>query len=180
MRDSSNKLIEILYLEDIKLLKKSSLEEYFSKANTELLEFLNPELSYPYTVEDQGDNGMIYLTQYKDDPKFAITLKKGGINGNHYWILDFYFPETEKGFSRQKNLQGENYLDTLSKVLIDNIIPHTKESKYKILYFRAYNGDNAGTLRKKVFNKIINKFSLSNIFDIKEENNSFILKLKND
>ena len=42
------KLIEILFHEDIKLLKNKGLQEYYSFANTLLIEFLNPGLSYDY------------------------------------------------------------------------------------------------------------------------------------
>ena len=52
MRNDEQRLIEILFIEDCKLLKNVSLLEYYSNANTTLQELLNPDLSYPYEKMD--------------------------------------------------------------------------------------------------------------------------------
>ena len=71
------KLIEILFHEDVKILKNKGLQEYYSFANTLLTEFLNPQLSYDYEkiVRDSGE--LMFKLKYEDDPYFVVTLKKG-------------------------------------------------------------------------------------------------------
>lgn len=172
------KLIEILYHEDIKLLKNKGLQEYYSSANTLLTEFLNPELSYDYEkiVRDNGE--IMFKVKYEDDPYFVVTLKKGGFNENHYWILDFYFPEKDNGFSKQKELKGKNYLDTVSKIFKDEILPYIEKNQYPILYFKAYSNDSYGNLRMKVFTKIVDKFVDKNTFDIEKRSNEFVIRKK--
>ena len=123
-RFDEERLIEILFLEDYKLLKNTSLLEFYNQANTQLLEFLNPNLAYPYEKTDMGDGQKMYKVKYKNDPTFVITLKRGGLDGNYYWVIDCYFPETEKGYSRGLSLEGENYIDTVCKVLVDEILPY--------------------------------------------------------
>lgn len=173
---NEEKLIEILFHEDVKILKNKGLQEYYSLANTLLTEFLNPELSYDYEkiVRDSGE--LMFKVKYKDDPYFVITLKKGGLNENYYCILDFYFPEKDKGFDKQSGLKGKNYLDTVSKIFKDEILPFIEKNKYSILYFKAYSNDSYGNLRMKVFTKIIDKFINKNIFNIEKKSNEFIIK----
>jgi hypothetical protein len=170
------KLIEILFHEDIKLLKNKGLQEYYSFANTLLIEFLNPGLSYDYEkiVRDSGE--LMFKVKYEDDPYFVVTLKKGGLDGNHYWVLDFYFPEKDNGFARQKELKGNNYLDTVSKICKDEILPFIEKNQYPILYFKAYSNDSYGNLRMKVFSKIVDKFVNKEQFDIEKRTNEFIIR----
>ena len=88
------------------------------------------------------------------------------------------FPETEKGYSRNLGLKGENYLDTLSKILRDEILPYVEKHEYNTLTFRPYQNDNAGETRKKVFKKIIDKFLPKDKFNFEEKNNTFIITKK--
>jgi hypothetical protein len=175
---NEEKLIEILFHEDVKILKNKGLQEYYSLANTLLTEFLNPELSYNYEkiVRDSGE--LMFKIKYENDPYFIITLKKGGINENHYWILDFYFPEKEDGFAKQEVLKGENYLDTVSKIFKDEILPFIEKNQYPILYFKAYSNDSYGNLRMKVFTKIVDKFINKNTFDVEKRSNEFVITKK--
>jgi hypothetical protein len=172
------KLIEILFHEDVKILKNKGLQEYYSFANTLLTEFLNPQLSYDYEkiVRDSGE--LMFKLKYEDDPYFVVTLKKGGLNENHYWILDFYFPEKDNGFDKQKDLKGKNYLDTISKIFKDEILPFIEKNQYPTLYFKAYSKDSYGNLRIKVFSKIVDKFVDKKIFDIEKKPNEFIIRKK--
>jgi len=177
-RYDESRLIEILFLEDCKLLKNGSLLEYYERANTQLYEFLNPDLAYPYEEVNMNDGQKMFKIKYENDPTFVITLKRGGLNNNYYWVLDFYFPETEKWYSRDLGLKGENYLDTLSKVLQDEILPYIEKHEYNTLAFRPYQNDNAGETRKKVFKKIIDKFLPKDKFNFEEKNNTFIITKK--
>lgn len=174
-RYDHQRLIEILFIEDCKLLHSSSLQEYYDRANTSLLEFLNPDLSYSYEISNMTDGQKLYKVKYKTDPHFVITLKRGGINGNYYWIVDFYFPETEKGFAKGLSLEGKNYIDTLCKVLKDEILPYIETSEYGTLYFKPYTNDGSGEIRKKVFRKIIDKFLPKDKFGFTEKDSNFII-----
>jgi hypothetical protein len=178
MRNDEQRLIEILFIEDCKLLNNVSLEEYYSRANTNLLEFLNLDLSYPYETVNLDKGQKMYKIKFKNDPYFVITLKLGGLNENYYWILDFYFPETEKGYERGLGLVGENYMDTVCKVLKDEILPYIEKSEYQTLFFKAYVNDKAGEIRKKVFRKIIDKFLPKDKYSFTEKDNNFIIKKK--
>ena len=175
---NEGKLIEILYHEDIKILQNKGLQEYYSLANTLLSEFLNPELSYNYEkiVRDSGE--LMFKIKHENDPYFVITLKKGGLNGNHYWILDFYFPEKDNGFDRQEELKGKNYLDTVSKIFKDEILPFVEKDQYPILYFKAYSKDSYGNLRMKVFSKIVEKFVNKENFNVEKRSNEFVITKK--
>jgi hypothetical protein len=172
------KLIEILYHEDIKILQNKGLQEYYSSANTLLPEFLNPDLSYDYEKITRDNGELMFKVKYEDDPYFVVTLKKGGLEGNHYWILDFYFPEKENGFDKQKELKGKNYLDTVSKICKDEILPFIETNQYPILYFKAYSKDSYGNLRMKVFSKIVEKFVNKNNFEIEKRSNEFVISKK--
>jgi len=177
-RFDESRLIEILFMEDCKLLRKGSLSEYYERANTQLLEFLNPSLSYPYEVVDRDKGQKMYKVKHEEDPTFVVTLKREGINNNHYWVIDFYFPETEKGYEKQQGLRGENYLDTLCKIFKDEILPYLEKSEYGTLYFKPYTNDSDGGVRKKVFRKIVDKFLPKDKFGFEEKDNNFIIKRK--
>lgn len=169
--------IELSFIEDVKLLQKHGLKEYYNKANKGLYEFLNPDLAFPYK-EVSMNNGqrMWKVEKQNNDPQFLVTLKEGA--GEDYWVLDFYFFET--GFKKQEGLTGKYYIDTLSKIIRDNIIPYFLKSKKDTLYFNAYSSDNSGEMRKKVFNKLIDKFVNKSQFNIEIENNDFIITKKVD
>lgn len=172
--------IELSFIEDCKILKKAkSLKEYYNKANTGLYEFLNPSLSYPYeTIDMVGGQKIWKVEKQNNDPILVVTLKKGGLNNNHYWIIDFYFPETEKGFDKKQGLEGKNYLDTISKIFIDELLPYIEQSEYNTLLFKAYINDGAGNQRKTVFKKMVDKFLPKDKFTFSEEHNNFIIRKK--
>jgi len=167
--------IELSFIEDVKTLQKYGLKEYYNKANLGLYEFLNPELSYPYSEENMNNGQKMWkVEKQENDPQFLVTLKEGA--GEDYWVLDFYFFET--GFKKQEGLTGKYYIDTLSKIVRDNIIPYFLKSKKDILYFNSYSSDGGGETRKKVFNKLIDKFVDKSQFDIKIDENDFIITKK--
>ena len=171
-----NKWIELSFIEDIKILKKYGLKEYYDKANTGLYEFLNPELSYNYNEVNMSDGQKMWkVEKQNDDPQFLVTLKEGI---GEYWVLDFYFFET--GFKKQEGLTGKYYIDTLSKIVRDNIIPYFLKSKKDELYFNAYSSDGEGETRKKVFTKLTDKFVDKSIFNVKIEGNDFIITKNED
>ena len=120
----------------------------------------------------------MFKVKYEDDPYFVLTLKKGGPDKNHYWVLDFYFPEKIDGFARQKELKGKNYLDTVSKICKNEILPFIEKNQYPILYFKAYSNDSYGNLRMKVFSKIVDKFVNKEQFDIEKRTNEFVIRKK--
>jgi hypothetical protein len=164
--------IELAFIEDVKILQKCGLKEYYNKANTGLYEFLNPDLAYPYEETNMSNGQKMWkVEKQNDDPQFLITLKEGA--GNDYWVLDFYFYET--GFKKQEGLTGKYYLDTLSKVIKDNIIPYFLKSKNNTLYFNAYSSDGSGEMRKKAFSRLIDKFVDKSLVNIEIEGNDFII-----
>ena len=166
--------VELSYIEDVKILQKYGINEYYDKANRGLYEFLNPELSYPYSEENMSNGQKMWkIEKQNNDPQFLVTLKEGV---GEYWVLDFYFFET--GFKKQEGLTGKHYIDTLSKIVKDNIIPYFLKSKKNELYFNSYSSDGGGETRKKVFNKLIDKFVDKSIFDIKIDGNDFIINKK--
>lgn len=164
--------IEISFIEDTKTLKKYDLQEYYDKANLGLYEFLNPDLSYEYEENNMSDGQKMWVVEkIANDPQFLVTLKKDEINKD-YFILDFYFYET--GFLKQKGLEGKHYLDTLTKIYRDEILPYFLISKENLLYFTAYSDDGSGNTKKKVFEKIINKF-IDNRFNIDVKGMEFFI-----
>jgi hypothetical protein len=170
-----NKWIELSFIEDYKLLQKYGLKEYYNKANLGLYEFLNPELSYGYEEINMSDDQKKWKVEKQgNDPQFLVTLKKG--MGGEFFILDFYF--YEGGFDKQQGLEGKQYLDTLTKIVKDNVIPYFILSSKSKLYFNAYNGDNEGKTRQKIFIKIIDKFIDKNKFNIENRNEDFIITKK--
>lgn len=171
-RNDLKRLLEIVFLEEVKSLNEVGVEKY---RNNPILEYLNPGLSYVYEESDFGSKGKMWSVKQEDDFNFLITLKYSEIN--KFFVLDFYFPENEeKRFERIKSLKGKHYLDTLCKVFIDEIIPYfEKQNKINSIYFNAYSEDGAGNLRKKVFNKILDKFLDKNLFNIKVEGLNFLI-----
>lgn len=175
--NESNRWIELSFIEDTKsFTSKKKITEYYSKANQSLFEHLNPVLSYNYSEKLMGEVQKMWVVDKQDqDPQFVITLKtKPDLK---YWILDFYFVET--GFNSQSGLTGKNYLDTLTKVIKDNVIPYfISQTNKDILFFNAYSGDNKGQSRKLAFKKIIDKFVNTEDLDIQIKGDDFIIKKK--
>jgi hypothetical protein len=169
-----NRWIEISFIEDTKILHNTkSLIEYYDRANKGLFEFLNPDLSYPYTEENMSKGQKVWVVKKQnDDPQFVVTLK----NDTAYYILDFYFYET--GFDKQSGLEGEHYLDTLCKIIKDEVIPYFLSSEKPLIYFSAYSKDGSGETRKKVFTKIVSKFFDKNKFDIDIQGTEFLINKK--
>lgn len=169
-----NKWIELSFIEDSKILQKQGLKEYYSQANQGLYEFLNPELSYDYDEVDMSNGQKIWKVKKQgNDPQFLVTLKTSKSMGPEYFILDFYF--YEGGFDKQQGLEGKHYLDTLTKIIKDNVIPYFLSSDKSKLYFYAYDDDTMGSTRHKVFKKIIDKFMDNSKFDIETRTEDFTI-----
>jgi hypothetical protein len=93
--------------------------------------------------------------------------------------LDFYFPETEKGFAKTKGaIKGEYYLDTVSKIVKDEVMPYFEQSDLENLFFKSYTNDGAGQMRKSLFQRLINKFISKDKFNIKINDSIFIITKK--
>ena len=172
--------IQLSFINDCKILQEAkSLDEYYDKANKGLYEFLNPDLAYNYEELDMSDGQKMWKIEKQDnDPTMVVTLKKQGLE-NKYWVLDFYFPETEKGFAKTKGaIKGEHYLDTVSKIVKDEIIPYFEHSNLEDLFFKSYTNDGAGQVRKSFFQRAINKFISKDKFNIKIDGSIFIITKK--
>ena len=171
----SKRWIELSYIDDCKILNKYSIQEYYSKANQGLYEFLDPGLSYEYEEVDRSQEQKLWVVEkIGDDPQFLVTLKI--IKSNEYFVLDFYFYET--GMKKNQGLTGENYLDTLCKIVKDNIVPYFIKSPRKTIYFSTYTEDGAGNARKKAFTRIVDKFFDKNKFNIKIDGYEFFITKK--
>jgi hypothetical protein len=173
--------IELSFIEDVKTLQKYGLSEYYNKSNMGLYEFLNPEFSYEYEEGNMSDGQKIWKIQKQDnDPQMVVTLKKQGLD-TKYWVLDFYFPETEKGYAKTKEgLKGKYYLDTVSKIVRDEVIPYFEQSDLDIMFFKAYTNDGAGIMRKNLFQRMIDKFIPKDKFNIKVQDLTFIINKNNE
>lgn len=171
--------IELSFIEDVKILQKYGLNEYYDRANKGLYEFLNPELAYEYEENNMSDGQKMWKIQKQDgDPQMVVTLKKQGLD-NKYWVLDFYFPETEKSFDQNKEVvKGKHYLDSVAKIIKDEVIPYFESSDLNTLFFRAYTRDGAGNMRKSLFQRLIDKFVPKDKFDIKIQDLTFIINKK--
>ena len=176
-----SKWIELSFIEDCKALQKYGLSEYYNKSNMGLYEFLSPELSYEYEEGNMSDGQKIWKIQKQDDdPQMVVTLKKQGLD-TKYWVLDFYFPETEKGYAKTKEgLKGKYYLDTVSKIVRDEVIPYFEQSDLDIMFFKAYTNDGAGVMRKNLFQRMIDKFIPKDKFNIKVQDLTFIINKNNE
>ena len=177
IRRDLDRLLEVTVLLESRILKSvGSLQEYYTVVSSNLMEFLNPEQSYNYS-EVEVDGGYLYkVEKFKKDPQFVVTLKKNGTSH----VLDFYWPETEKGFERVEGLEGTNYLDTLVRIMQKEILPKLESGNISQIIFAPYQGDNIGELRAKVFNKILDKFVSLQKFTIFTKTDFIIIKKKND
>ena len=102
------KLIEILYHEDVKILKNKGLQEYYSFANTLLKEFLNPELSCYESAQchalSSGEKGYVGHDRVNKDCK-----------------MDFYGECCQYGYSKG--------LDIVLDLLFDYDVPSVGHRK---------------------------------------------------
>ena len=172
------KLIELSFIEDCKTLHKYGLREYYEKVNRGLYEFLNPELSYHYENIDRSDGQKMYkVNKQNNDPQFLVTLKNSKREDEgDLFILNFYF--YEGGFDKQSALEGKHYLDTLTKIVKDEVIPYFLISDKNKLYFHAYDNDGGGKMRENLFKRMIDKFVNKNIFNIEKRSNEFVITKK--
>lgn len=177
IRKDLDRLLEVQFLQETQILKHSnSLQEFYSRTSTDILEFLNPTKSYGYDVVEVGDGYLYKVEKIGNDPQFVVTLKKNG--SNH--VLDFYWPESEKGFERIPGLQGTNYLDTLVNILQVEILPMLESGKLSHIMFAPYQIDSAGELRNKVFSRIVEKFVDSQKFTILKTQDYTVIGRKYD
>ena len=169
-----NRWDELLFIEDVKTLKKYGLVEYYDKANRGLYEFLDPEHAYPYQSVNMSDGQKMWkIDKQGDDPILVMTLKKL----TDIWVLDFYFPESEDGFSKVvQGLTGTNYLDTVAKIVRDEVIPYFKSSDIQSIFFRAYSHDGGETMRVSLFKRLINKYIPKSDFKVDISDSSFRIK----
>lgn len=177
IRRDSDRLLEAQFLQETRILRLSnSLQKYYSTVNQNILEFLNPDKSYEYQVVRVGNGYLFKVERISNDPQFIITLKQ---NGTAH-VLDFYWPETEKGFNRIKGLDGTQYLDTLAKVIQTEILPMLEDGKLSKVIFAPYQADSAGELREKVFNKLVEKFVDKEKFAILKKQDFTVITNRND
>jgi len=169
-----NRWDELSFIEDTKVLRKYGLVEYYNKGNTGLYEFLDPEQAYPYETVNMSDGQKMWkIDKQGDDPVLVMTLKKL----TDIWVLDFYFPETESGFSRtEQGLTGRNYLDTIAKIVRDEILPYFKSSEIPTLFFKAYSYDGGEVMRVNLFKRLIDKYMPKSEFKVDISDSSFRIK----
>jgi len=170
---------ELILLEVTKRLQQStSVEEYYESSKLPILEHLNPNNSYKYVTKKQGSN-FKWVVKVDNDPAFVVALN---LKNSDYYVLDFYYIKIDSEgnpvqvFDRNKDepgLEGIYYLDTLCKIVLDEILPIFQKSKINLLYFTAYNKDGSGEQRASIFNAIISKFKLKEKFNIKIEGLEF-------
>lgn len=162
---------DLFFHQSMKVISNKYLHELKTYQKEDIYEYLDPNLSYPYDFKSYED-GKMWVTKYEDDPEFRVLLKWSKLN--NFYVLDFLF-NTGKTYDTQKGLKGKNYLDTLCKILNNEIIPYIGNES---LYFNAYDSDGKGDFRKNVFTKILDKFLDKNKYDIQIEGLNFLIKKK--
>lgn len=170
-------LFSVYFHELGKLLRNKGLREYMS-GREDLKEYLNPSLSYPYKkYKEKEDFGWVVQPQ-EEDPLFVVTLRM--VKQGH--VLDFFWPTTgDKRFEKPEMLSGKHYLDTLSKVVSEEVEPLLKRGEVKRVLFLPYSEDGREGIRKKVFLAIIDKFLDKALYELKNfEETYFIEKTKKD
>lgn len=169
-------LTEISVLEDFRIFRNcSSLDEYFNSRNKLLSEFIDPNLSYSYSVKNIDGGYLFAVEQVENDPPFVVTLKPNG----KMFVLDFYWPSAENGFSRIESIKGKHYLDTLAKIVRDEIPDILNKSKKDGVVFMSYSVEGEGEKRKSLFKRLIDKFVDREKFTILNKEDLFIIKKKN-
>lgn len=170
-------LISVYSSELNKLLRDKGIQEYMS-GREDLREYLDPLLSYPY-IKGQTKEGYRWLvTSQEGDPPFMVTLVE--IKQGH--VLDFFWPTAEsKRFEKPEMLVGKHYLDTLSKIITQEIEPLLRGGKVERVIFTPYSKDGRGVIRKKVFLAIIDKFLDKTLYQLKNfEETYYIEKIKQE
>lgn len=167
-----NRYEQLIFLEDLKSFNFLNLNEIknpsYYKRN--IFEYLNPNFSYEYEYNEY-EGGKLWKCKYKNDPEFRVILKWSSLH--NFYVLNFMFMEDDKIY--KQTLEGKNYLDTLCKIIIEEIIPYIEKD---ILYFNAYGEDGYGLQRKQIFNKIIDKFIDKSKYSIEIEGFNFLIKQK--
>ena len=175
-RKDSEIVTEVLVLEDFRIFRNcQSIDEYFSNRNQLLSEFINPNLSYSYSIKDINGGYLFDVEQVEDDPSFVVTLKPNG----KMFVLDFYWPSSQDGFSRLNSIKGKHYLDTLAKIVRDELPDILDKSNEEGVVFMAYNVDSGGNKRKSLFKRLIDGFVNKEKFTILDKEDLFIIKKKN-
>lgn len=177
MNRNDNEIItEVLVLEDLRILLNSkNTKEYFNNRKNLLSEFINPSNSYQYSIKELEQGYIFLIDQVENDPNFIVTLKPNG----RMFVLDFYWPSTQDGFSRLDSIKGKYYLDTLAKIVRDELPDIIDKSNKEGVVFMAYNVDGGGNKRKSLFKRLIDRFVNKEKFTILDKENLFIIKKKN-
>lgn len=170
-------LISVYTSELNKLLLDKGIQEYMS-GREDLREYLNPLLSYPYIKKQLEKDYRWLVTSQEGDPPFMVTL--GKIKQGH--VLDFFWPTAEdRRFEKPEMLNGRHYLDTLSKIVVQEVEPLLRRGEVERVIFTPYSEDGGGNIRKKVFLAIIDKFLDKVLYELKNfEETYFIEKTKKD
>lgn len=178
-RDYSKDLDLILNEITKRLQQSSSVEGYYQDAKHSILEYLDPSKSYPYLSRSMG-NSSKWVVKQENDPAFVVALTAVR---SEYYVLDFYFVEiSSRGEVQQvfhkrntntQGIQGTNYLDTLCRITLDEVLPMFEQSSVPMLYFNAYNEDGNGSQRKAIFAKIISKFQIDDRYRVQEDGYEF-------
>lgn len=171
-------LISVYSSELSKLLRDKGVQEYMN-GREDLREYLDPLLSYSY-IKGQTKEGYRWLVpfQEEEDPPFMVTLVE--IKQGH--VLDFFWPTAEsERFEKPEMLVGKHYLDTLSKIITQEIEPLLRVGKVERVVFTTYSKDGRGVIRKKVFLAIIDKFLDKTLYQLKNfEETHYIEKIKQE
>lgn len=176
--------------------KKFEIESKIPKPNSTLLTELNkyvlktreltldkilesysePEKSYNIFNTPNLQGGSVgWSCKYNDDPRFDMIIK---YVSDGVWQFDFNF--LGRSFNKENKVSGTNYMNTLHKVVKDEVISFMDNKKIgDSLYFTINNEDGLGEARKKIFNYLLNKYIDKNKFEIDKENDNFnITKIK--
>jgi hypothetical protein len=175
VRDYSRDFDLVLNEVTKRLYESESIIEYYKSAELPILEYLDPNKSYPY-ISNNAKGNHKWAVEVVNDPAFVISLTSVR---DMYYVLDFYFVKMNSNgdavqvFNKQKTkdnteqgLEGVNYLDTLCKVLLDDVLPIFSKSDIPMLYFNAFNEDSNGNQRKTIFTKIISKFKINENYKV--------------
>jgi len=170
-RNDFSRLLELILIEGDKLWENSATPvEYYSKVDSHLFEYVNPELSYNYIKRITANRIQFLIDKQGNDPilmvQIAIKTK--------YLVFDFFFPENKQRFDQVKGLVGKNYLDTVCKIYRDELLPYA-QNNHTPIYFNAYNNTDGSSMRSKVFTKIVEKFTDKNNFNVKIRGGEFFI-----
>lgn len=141
--------------------------------NTVLQEYTNPEKSYNfYKTPRLSKDAFGWSSTYGDDPRFDMIVKLISQN-NYMFDFNFFGHNFNKNIDGDK-LKGTHYLDTLHKVVRDELLPWMyKQSPGTTLSFNTNNEDGLGSARKRVFKYLINKYVDNKQVDVHEDGFDF-------